>query len=187
MSEPIEADEVIPPSAQGLPVNAPGKTKQERHATARIMARWLDELLHIPGTKFKIGLDPFIALVPGVGDFLSTSVSAVVILESIRKGVSPSVVGRMGINVAINSICDAVPLAGPFFSAFFKSNSRNLALLHRWESGEQKAVVKGSRYVLMGIVIVLFVAFFCVMLFWAFFLWSLVASLWHFLSLLIGL
>jgi hypothetical protein len=186
MSDPIEADEVIPPGAPSASVRAPGKTVAERHATARIIARWLDELLHIPGTTFKIGLDPFIALVPGIGDFLSSSVSAVVILESIRKGVSPSVVGRMGVNVAVNAIFDAVPLVGPFFSAFFKSNSRNLELLHRWESGEQKAVLKGSRWMLMSVVIVFFICFTALMIGWALYLWSLAFGLIKVFKTVIG-
>lgn len=172
MSQAIEPDEILPPGAQPPPLRAPGASSAERHASARIIARWLDELLVIPGTKFKIGLDPLIALVPGVGDFLSSSVSAVVILESIRKGVSPSVIGRMGVNVAINALFDAIPFCGPFFSAFFKSNSRNLALLHRWEQGEQKAVRAGSRWMLSLLVVVLFGGLFTLSLFWAFYLWG---------------
>ena len=179
MSDSIEADEVLPPSSSPTAgIKPPGKTEEERHASAKIIARWLDELIPLPGTKFKIGLDPLIAFVPGIGDFLSSSVSAVVLLESIRKGVSASVIGRMALNVGVNSLMDTIPVIGPFFSAFFKSNSRNLELLHRWEQGEHKELRQGSRWVLMALVLVIFLCFAAVMMVWAFYLLSLIASVW---------
>ena len=151
MTPPIEPDEVIPPQphGKGVPSPASGRVSPERNASAKIVAKWLDELLHIPGTKFKVGLDPFLAFIPGVGDFLSSSVSAVVIIESIRKGVAASVIVRMALNMLVNALFDAIPAVGPFISAFFKSNSRNLMLLHRWQEGEHQAVKRSSRMVLL--------------------------------------
>lgn len=129
---------------------------------------WTRSSFRIPGTKFKIGLDPLIAFIPGIGDFLSSSVSAVVILESVRKGVAFSVIFRMGLNMVINALFDAIPGIGPFFSAFFKSNSRNLMLLQRWQEGEQQAVKRSSRIVLLSVVVL-----FCLCLALALLVWSL--------------
>jgi hypothetical protein len=170
----IEADEVIPPGAQSASA-AKGRREgaPEHHdATAKIVARWLDDLIRIPGTKFSMGLDPLIALVPGVGDILSNSVSAVVIIESVRKGVAASVIVRMGLNMLINALLDGIPLAGPVVSAFFKSNSRNLELLRRWEEGEHHAVRRGSRIFLMTLVCVFFMLLGAAIIGYTILIWS---------------
>lgn len=151
----------------------PGTAVTEREATAKIVARWLDELIRIPGTNFRIGLDPIVAFVPGIGDFLASSVSLVTIIESVRTGVAPSVVGRMGLNMFANALLGIIPVVGPAFSAFFKSNTRNLQLLRRWQEGDAHEVRKGSRW-LMGIMVGLaFVLFASVMIGWSFLFWSL--------------
>lgn len=177
MSKPLEPDEVIPPSSQRPPIKAPGDDANERDATAKIVARWLDELLQIPGTKFRIGLDPLIAFIPGIGDFLSSSVSAVVILESVRKGVAFSVVFRMGLNMVINALFDAIPGIGPFFSAFFKSNSRNLMLLQRWQEGDHQAVKRSSRIVLLCVVVLFCLCVALALLVWSAYMWALMKLL----------
>ena len=174
MPAPIEPDEVIPPHLPGHGLRPPGGSEPERNATARIIARWLDELLAIPGTKFKIGLDPLLAFVPGVGDFLSSSVSAVVIIESVRKGVAASVIMRMGLNMLANAFLDALPGVGPFLSAFFKSNSRNLMLLQRWQEGEHLAVKRSSRVVVLSVFGMIAGTILLSLAGWFFYLWVLV-------------
>ncbi|MDB6120472.1 MAG: hypothetical protein JWO08_4253 [Verrucomicrobiaceae bacterium] len=174
MNESVDADEIIPPSRKkGVPLTAPGSNPREKHAAARIIARWLDELFTIPGTKFRIGLDPIIALIPGVGDIISSSVSFVVILEAVRTGVSISVILRMAFNMIVNALLDMIPGAGPAASIFFRSNSRNLELLHRWQAGQHKQVRRGSRLLLSLIVGVCFLMLLALMAVWAFYVWSL--------------
>ena len=173
MSQPLDADEVIPPSRRtGVPLTAPGTTSHEKHATARIIARWLDELFPIPGTTFRIGLDPIISLIPGVGDIISSSVSFVVVLEAVRIGVSLSVILRMAFNMIVNALLDMIPGAGPAASIFFKSNSRNLELLHRWQAGQHKEVRHGSRLLLTFIVCACFLVLISLMAVWAFYAWT---------------
>ncbi len=150
----------------------PGSTKNEKHATARIIARWLDELFPIPGTTFRVGLDPIIALIPGVGDIISSSVSFVVMLEAVRTGVSISVILRMAFNMIVNALLDMIPGAGPAASIFFKSNSRNLELLHRWQAGQHNQVRRGSRLLLSAIVCVCFLVLIALMAVWAFYAWT---------------
>lgn len=145
----------------------------EREATAKIVARWLDELIRIPGTNFRIGLDPIISFVPGIGDFLASSVSLVTIIESVRTGVSPSVVGRMGLNMLANALLGIIPVAGPAMSAFFKSNTRNLQLLRRWQEGDAHEVRKGSRWIMSIVVGLAFILFATVLIGWSFLFWSL--------------
>ncbi len=157
------------------------KGGSEKEATARIIAKWLDELIRIPGTNFRIGLEPIMALFPGIGEFLASSLSVVTIMEAVRNGVAPSVVGRMGLNMGFNAILGLIPGVGPALSALFKSNTRNLALLRRWQEGEDRALKKGSRTLLYVVVAAVFLLLSAGMIAWAAYLYawfSLVRGWW---------
>ncbi|MBL9115488.1 MAG: DUF4112 domain-containing protein [Verrucomicrobiaceae bacterium] len=147
-------------------------TANDKDATARIIAKWLDELIRIPGTNFRIGLEPIMAFFPGVGEVLASSVSLVTVVESVRQGVSPSIVARMGLNMGFNALLGIIPGIGPALSAFFKSNTRNLMLLRRWQEGEGNQLRKGSRWVLSLVVGAVFVVFAALMMLWALYWWS---------------
>jgi hypothetical protein len=110
----------------------------------RFLARWLDNLLRIPGTDFKIGLDPLLSLFPGVGSTIASGGGLIILAEAVRSGVSVPVLLRMGGNMLLNTLLDYLPLAGPVVSAFFKSNVRNLRLLQKWQAGHQEAVRRGT-------------------------------------------
>ena len=153
MSEPLDADEIIPPSrSKKIPFAEPEEKDESHQAVAQIVAHWLDELFHIPGTKIKVGLDPIISLIPGIGDIITSSVSFVVMLEAVRQRVPLSTIIHMGFNVVVNALMDMVPGAGPAVSIFFRSNSRNLELLNRWKAGEHRQVRSQSRWV-VGLVV----------------------------------
>ena len=83
-----------------------GLSRAERFASAerRIgrVTSVLDELVTIPGTSTKIGLDPIVGLVPVVGDAVAALVGGWVILEASRFGVPRIVLGRMLINLAVD-------------------------------------------------------------------------------------
>lgn len=169
----IEVDAVLPPDGKTTPKDRIDPV----HASevSRIIAHWMDEFIHIPGTKIRFGLDPLIGLVPGIGAVLSSSVSAVVLAEAVRLRVPVSVLFRMGVNVLINDALDSVPLVGDFISAFFKSNSINLALINRWKSGEQAKIKKGSRLFLL----LVFGFWIGLMLFWWFVILTLLGTALH--------
>jgi len=151
--KPVEV-EVLPPDRGG---RAPrGKDAEHASEAARIVAHWMDEFIRIPGTKVRVGLDPIIGLIPGIGGLLSSSVSLVVLLEAVRNGVAPSVLARMGVNILFNELLDAVPVVGDAASVFFRSNSKNLELLNRWKEGQKAEVKRGSRallFVIFGVII----------------------------------
>ncbi len=146
-------DAVLPPDGQG-----PAPTGQEARDAAeasRIVAFWMDEFLRIPGTNIRLGFDPLLGLVPVAGGLLSACISLVVVAEGVRLQLPATVLGRMGWNILINEILDSVPVVGDFLSVFFRSNSRNLALINRWKSGERKKVHRGSRIMLTGLMVLL--------------------------------
>ncbi|MEG4105599.1 DUF4112 domain-containing protein [Microcoleus sp. S13_C5] len=104
----------------------------ERLATLnriRKLSRLMDTAIGIPGTKFRIGLDPIIGLVPGAGDIVDTAFSAYLIYLATRFNIPQKTLGKMIYNIGLEAVVGSVPLVGDIFDAFYKSNMRNLALL----------------------------------------------------------
>jgi hypothetical protein len=97
----------------------------------RALARVQDELVRVPGTNIRFGLDALMGLIPGAGDMLSGGVSAYVMLAATRMGAPPSVIARMAGNIALDMLIGAVPLLGDLFDVGWKSNTKNVRLLER--------------------------------------------------------
>jgi hypothetical protein len=123
-------------------------------AGPRTVARLLDSAARVPGTSVRVGLDPLIGLVPGLGDVAGALLSGYIVFAGARLGAPPSVVWRMLLNVAIDTVVGSVPLLGDVFDAGWKSNVRNVELLERFLE-EPRAAVAGSRFVVLGTVAVL--------------------------------
>ena len=112
----------------------PPEEKQKR-ASLDPLFKWIalvmDDLLRIPGTKFRFGLDPIIGLLPGIGDTSSAIVSALALIAAARRGIPKIVLARMSLNILINEIVGIIPGLGDAFSFWFKSNARNYELLKK--------------------------------------------------------
>ena len=98
-------------------------------ARLRWLARLMDTAFEVPGTGWRFGIDPIIGLAPGLGDAITTVVSAYIVAEAVRLGVPRWTIARMIGNVAIDALIGLVPLLGDLFDAGFKSNVRNLRLM----------------------------------------------------------
>ncbi|MGL5795697.1 MAG: DUF4112 domain-containing protein [Waterburya sp.] len=95
----------------------------------RKLANLLDTAIGIPGTKFRIGLDPILGLLPGGGDLIAALMSAYMIYLATRFKLEKEEIGKMVGNVAIETIFGSIPLVGDIFDAYFKANIRNLEIL----------------------------------------------------------
>ena len=100
-------------------------------ARARVLTRLLDTVGRVPGTRIRFGLDPIIGLVPGVGDVAGAVLSGYLVLVGARLGASRTIILRMLVNVAIDTLVGTVPLFGDAFDVVWKSNVRNMVLLER--------------------------------------------------------
>jgi hypothetical protein len=107
-------------------------SNEERISRLRRLAWLLDSSIPIPGTRFSIGLDALIGLVPFIGDFIGVAFSGVILVEAARLGVGKRVLARMALNVALEGLVGLVPLAGDLFDAAWKANQRNMRLLDEW-------------------------------------------------------
>jgi len=112
-----------------------GTSDESRLRRLDKLAQLLDTIIPIPGTRFRIGLDGLLGLIPGVGDTLGAVFSAYIIFEAARLGFPKSTLLRMVGNVAVETLVGAVPILGDIFDIAWKANVRNLALLraHRVE------------------------------------------------------
>ena len=97
----------------------------------RRLSWWLDEGIRLPGTRFRIGLDPVLGLVPGLGDMAGALMSAAILVEAVRWKVPRATLVRMAGNIILDTSVGSIPLVGDVFDAVWKSNSRNLRLLER--------------------------------------------------------
>lgn len=105
------------------------KSSDHSNSFAKWLAFILDDLVKIPGTNRRVGLDPLIGLIPGAGEFLSSTAGFALIASSTKKNLPLSIYLRMIANWTLNALIGALPLIGDLFSFWFKSNQRNYDLL----------------------------------------------------------
>jgi len=98
---------------------------------------WLmDSSIQIGPVSF--GLDGLIGLIPGIGDFATSIVSALIIVRAMHHGVHRAAILRMLLNVGFDTLLGAVPVAGDIFDFAFKSNIRNLEIYRESLSGTRE-------------------------------------------------
>lgn len=94
----------------------------------RVVARLLDESVPVPGTPFRVGIDPLIGVAPVAGDLVTTALSLYIVVESARLGVSHGTLLRMLANVSLDFVGGSVPVLGTVFDAAWKANKWNVRL-----------------------------------------------------------
>lgn len=97
----------------------------------RRLARLMDSSIGLPGTRWRIGLDPLLGLIPGVGDAVGIGASLWIVSEARRLGLRGPVIGRMLGNVALDGLIGTIPLLGDLFDAGYKANERNMDIIER--------------------------------------------------------
>jgi len=136
-----------------------GALERDRLERLRRLGYLLDNSIPIPGTRFRIGLESIVGLVPGVGDLVGGGFSLYILLQAARMGVPASLLTRMGWNLVVDVVVGAVPFLGDLFDAGFKANMRNLALLDRHTQGPAQSRRASRRFVvvlatLLGLVLI---------------------------------
>ena len=126
-----------------------------RERLARL-AWLLDSSIPIPGTRFTIGLDALIGLVPVVGDLVGVLLSSYIVREAAALGVGRSILARMAVNVAVEGIVGMIPFAGDVFDAAFKANQRNVRLLNAWLDDPRRTTRQSRGF--MGLLVFFLIA-----------------------------
>jgi len=108
---------------------------------------WLmDHSIKIPGTKFTIGLDALIGLIPVGGEVMTGLIqSGIVMVALTQYRVPKAVAARMVANVLLDTAVGAIPGVGDAFDMVFKANSRNLKLLKMVQEQQAKGAPVPTR------------------------------------------
>lgn len=141
--------------------------QEQRLAGLRGIADLLDNAFVVPGTSYRIGLDPLLGLIPGLGDLVSPVFTIALLLHSRHLGVPKVVQARMLINVAIDALVGVVPVVGDLFDFAWKANDKNLQLLElhaREDRGGSAADYAFVTLMILGVVVLAAIPF--VLLVW---------------------
>jgi hypothetical protein len=132
--------------------------QEQRLEALRRISQLLDSAFVVPGTSYRIGLDPIIGLVPMVGDLASPLFTIGVLWQGRDLGIPRVVQLRMIVNAAIDALIGAIPIAGDLFDFAWKSNQMNLALLERHAYEEHRACAGDWIFVVAMILLVVLIA-----------------------------
>src|SRR5258705_13931916 len=131
---------------------------EQRLEALRRISELLDSAFVVPGTNYRIGLDPIIGLIPMVGDLASPLFTIGLLWQAYDLGLPKVVQLRMIFNAAIDALIGAIPVAGDLFDFGWKSNQKNFALLERHAYEERRAGVADWLFVVAMIALLLAVA-----------------------------
>lgn len=155
-------------------MKTPLPTKQiSKISKLRRISRLLDSAISIPGTKISFGLDPILGMLPGGGDALTGGISAYIVIEAAKMGISRDIILKMVGNILIDSFAGTVPVVGDLFDVGWKSNVKNLELLEKHldlaQSSQSNPLFIFGLIVLLAIIVLGFaaIAFFTVSWFWS--------------------
>jgi hypothetical protein len=130
--------------------------QDQRLKALKHMSRLLDSAFVLPGTQIRIGLDPILGLVPGLGDLASPLFAIAMLWQGRDLGIPRVVQLRMIFNVAIDALVGMLPIAGDIFDFAWKANDRNFALLER-HAYEHRRPTTGDWLFVTGLIALLLV------------------------------
>jgi hypothetical protein len=120
---------------------------------ARYLADLLDRRFTIPGTSIRIGLDPIVGLIPGVGDTIASLAGTFILFLAAQAQLPKIVLVRMSLNIALNGMIGTLPILGDLFSVWFKSNVRNVELLERYAVADRRTSTAGDWIFVIGLLL----------------------------------
>ena len=114
---------------QNSPTNTSNKSQAASLRRLRRISHLLDNAIPIPGTKYRIGLDPILGLIPGGGDLVGSIFAGYVVFKSAQMGVPQETLLKMAANIVFDTVAGTVPVAGDLFDVAWKANVKNIELL----------------------------------------------------------
>lgn len=123
---------------------------------SRTFAWFLDDLVGVPGTKIRFGVDPIVSLVPFAGTAVGAALGSVILFDSVRLRAPLPVVARMVGNYIFDWALGLVPFVGAFLDAAFRSNHKNFKLLER-TIADREQVRRTTFWYWIGILAMVFI------------------------------
>lgn len=110
----------------------------------------LDSAVRIPGTQIRVGAEAVFGLIPIVGDIAGAALSGYIVLASARLGAPASTIGRMLVNIGIDTLVGAIPILGDMFDVGWRANMRNVELLDSHLGGSPR-MQRANRWVVIAV------------------------------------
>lgn len=114
---------------------SPTLSRADRKRIARerlvMLTRLMDEAVHVPLLRTRVGLDALLGLVPVAGDLISAAVGLYIVAQARELGASRWLQAQMVGNLLFDAAVGAVPIAGDLADVYFKAHRRNLKLLQK--------------------------------------------------------
>jgi hypothetical protein len=125
------------------------------------LAWYLDNSIQVPGLNVRVGIEPLVGLIPGIGDIIGAIMSSYFLSEAVRLGAPKSVLLKMAYNIAVDALVGALPILGDLFDLAWKANARNARILGDYLADPRETVVSSPLFarVLVISLIGLFVLF----------------------------
>ncbi|MEG3974932.1 MULTISPECIES: DUF4112 domain-containing protein [unclassified Microcoleus] len=117
------------PPLQNSTANSPNKSHTASLRRIRQISHLLDNAIPIPGTRYRIGLDPILGLIPGGGDLVGSIFAGYVVFKSAQMGVPQETLVKMAANIVFDTVAGTVPVAGDLLDVAWKANVKNIELL----------------------------------------------------------
>ncbi|GMA42036.1 hypothetical protein GCM10025883_40810 [Mobilicoccus caccae] len=133
---------------------APEPAPAASTTSSRLLARLMDDMVRIPGTRFGLGLDALIGLIPGIGDVAGTAISSVILADAVRNRVPISVLLLMGWNLLFDAILGLIPGVGDVADAAHRANLKNLRLLEKTVAQGRTVDASAKGYVVRAVLVV---------------------------------
>ncbi len=132
-----------------------------------------DRSLGVPGTRFKVGLESLVGLLPVGGDFIGILMSVYILSQAIQFKLPKSVLAEMIFNIVIDGAVGSIPILGDIFDTTWKANTKNVNLLEAHLRGQIKSRKKNEWFINI-VIVVLVLILIGIVSFFAFGIWSLV-------------
>ncbi len=123
-SSPPPDDKPLASTRLPLPPGSPARV-------SRTFAWFLDDLVGVPGTRIRFGVDPILSFIPFAGTAVASLMGSVILADAVRLRAPTPVLARMVGNYVFDWLLGLVPILGAFFDAAHRSNHKNFLLLER--------------------------------------------------------
>lgn len=115
-----------------------------------------DRALAVPGTRFRVGFESLLGLLPIGGDMIGILLSSYILIRAAQLGLPAVILTRMLFNLLLDGIVGSVPILGDLFDTTWKANTRNVNLLETHLQSPHPTQ-RTNRWVLLGLLGVLLV------------------------------
>ena len=122
----------------------------------RYLSNLWDRALSVPGTRFRVGFESLLGLLPIGGDVIGILLSSYILLRAAQLGLPAAILARMLFNLLLDGVVGSVPILGDLFDTTWKANTRNVNLLEAYLQSSHSPQ-RTNRWFLLGLLGVLLV------------------------------